>query len=323
MSPGVSTSLTLIERWIRSTFLSWTTDTGECVLAISTDVIAGERIFPPAYEHAGPATDRRGTAEILGIDECWALLAAEEVGRLAVIRGDTPLVMPINYAVDGRAILFRTDPGTKFHQGPRSKVSFEIDGLDHASQFGWSVVATGHPHEITPDDGDAFARAAQLAIQPWAGGGKRHMMRLVPTSVTGRRVGRLGPVRSPHASAETPDARQLGAPPRGTDAVLPVSSRATAYARPRSPLLGRLVDVGVAVGGVEAEHVARRHDPDEGTIVLDEHVSDVLLHHLGSHRGHRCGGVGPHDRRVDEVTGGRLGETRGRRRRRASRHART
>ena len=137
---------------------SWTTDTGDCVLAISTDVIAGERILPPAYEHAGPVTDRRGTAEILGIDECWALLAAEEVGRLAVIRGDTPLVMPINYAVDGRTILFRTDPGTKFHQGQRSKVSFEIDGLDHASQFGWSVVATGFIAEITADDGAVFAR---------------------------------------------------------------------------------------------------------------------------------------------------------------------
>jgi nitroimidazol reductase NimA-like FMN-containing flavoprotein (pyridoxamine 5'-phosphate oxidase superfamily) len=169
----------------------WATDNGECVLAISTDVISGERVHPPDFEQAGHRADRLGTAEVLGVDECWSLLAAENVGRLAVIRGDTPLVTPINYAVDGRTIVFRTDPGTKFHQGPRSKVAFEIDGLDHAAQHGWSVVAVGFLNEVTPDEAAALARAQQLAVQPWAGGKKRHVMRLTPSSVTGRRVGRL------------------------------------------------------------------------------------------------------------------------------------
>jgi nitroimidazol reductase NimA-like FMN-containing flavoprotein (pyridoxamine 5'-phosphate oxidase superfamily) len=167
---------------------AWSTDIGECVLAISTDVVSGERIHPPA-DATSVRTDRWGSAEVLSLDECWALLAADEVGRLAIIRGDTPVVTPINYVVDDGTIVFRTDPGTKFHQGPRSKVSFEIDGLDHVTQSGWSVIATGFLDEITEYDAAVFDRVRRLQIQPWAGGEKRHVMRLVPSSVSGRRVG--------------------------------------------------------------------------------------------------------------------------------------
>ncbi len=166
----------------------WSTEAGECVLAISTDVVNGERIGPSA-DPTPVRTDRWGSAEVLSLDECWALLAADEVGRLAIIRGDTPVVTPINYVVDDGTIVFRTDPGTKFHQGPRSKVSFEIDGLDHVTQSGWSVIATGFLDEITEYDTAVFDRVRRLEIQPWAGGQKRHVMRLVPGSVSGRRVG--------------------------------------------------------------------------------------------------------------------------------------
>lgn len=127
--------------------------------------------------------------ERLDRDECLRLLSIEDVGRLAIVQGRTPAIFPINYALDGQAIVFRTAPGTKLDHGPRAPVAFEIDGLDRAARRGWSVVVTGRLEEVTAFDGPAFARVRALDIRPWAHGDKGHWMRLVPGIITGRRVG--------------------------------------------------------------------------------------------------------------------------------------
>ncbi len=71
--------------------------------------------------------------EVIDRDECLRLLAGDEIGRLAVIAGNTPVVLPINYALDGETVVFRTDPGTKLDHGPRARASFEVDCFDRAS----------------------------------------------------------------------------------------------------------------------------------------------------------------------------------------------
>lgn len=48
---------------------------------------------------------------VLDRDQCLRLLADDEIGRLAVIAGNTPAIFPVNYALDGDTIVFRTDPG--------------------------------------------------------------------------------------------------------------------------------------------------------------------------------------------------------------------
>ena len=121
-------------------------------------------------------------------DQCLRLLANDEVGRLAVIAGNAPAIFPVNYALDGETIVFRTDPGTKLAHGPRARASFEVDGFDHTLRSGWSVVATGRLEEVTRYDAPTFDRVRHLAIDPWAGGDKAHWMRLVPDRVTGRRI---------------------------------------------------------------------------------------------------------------------------------------
>jgi uncharacterized protein len=121
-------------------------------------------------------------------DQCLRLLADDEIGRLAVIAGNTPAIFPVNYALDGETIVFRTDTGTKLAHGPRARVSFEVDGFDHTRRTGWSVVATGRLEEVTHYDAATFDRVRRLAIVPWAGGEKAHWMRLVPDRVTGRRI---------------------------------------------------------------------------------------------------------------------------------------
>jgi nitroimidazol reductase NimA-like FMN-containing flavoprotein (pyridoxamine 5'-phosphate oxidase superfamily) len=99
---------------------------------------------------------------VLDRDQCLRLLAEDEIGRLAVIAGNTPAMFPVNYALDGDTIVFRTDPGTKLAHGPRARASFEVDRFDHAGRAGWSVVATGRLEEVTHYDAATFARVRRL-----------------------------------------------------------------------------------------------------------------------------------------------------------------
>lgn len=136
------------------------------------------------------STDTDVTIAPLPRDECLRLLAADEVGRLAFVSGTGAAIVPVNYALDGEAVVMRTDPGTKLRQGPRARASFEIDRFDPATRSGWSVIATGRLEEVTPYESATFERIRALGIEPWAGGDKAHWLRLVPDRITGRRVGR-------------------------------------------------------------------------------------------------------------------------------------
>jgi nitroimidazol reductase NimA-like FMN-containing flavoprotein (pyridoxamine 5'-phosphate oxidase superfamily) len=119
----------------------------------------------------------------LGEAECRRLLAIEEVGRLAVaIPGAAPLVVPVNYRYDGAVLIFRTDVGQKLDALRQGLVSFQIDSVDKATQTGWSVLVQGVAKEIAPGD------VPGMAVEPWAMGPKDHWIRIIPTSMTGRRI---------------------------------------------------------------------------------------------------------------------------------------
>jgi len=133
--------------------------------------------------------DARTGLEIIDPDECRRLLATDEVGRLALVDGGTPAIFPVNYVLDGDAVVFRTAPGTKLSAGPRGPVAFEIDAFDRTTRTGWSVIVTGRLEEVTPFDATTLDRVSNLPVEPWAGGDKPHWMRLVPSRVSGRRIG--------------------------------------------------------------------------------------------------------------------------------------
>jgi nitroimidazol reductase NimA-like FMN-containing flavoprotein (pyridoxamine 5'-phosphate oxidase superfamily) len=132
--------------------------------------------------------DSRTGLEVLDRDECLRLLAADEVGRLALVDGGAPVVFPVTYGLDGEAIVFRTAPGTKLAVGPRGPVAFEVDSFDRRARTGWSVIATGRLEEVTHFDSPTFRRVRDLPVEPWAGGERPHWMRLVPSRITGRRI---------------------------------------------------------------------------------------------------------------------------------------
>lgn len=116
-------------------------------------------------------------------DECVVLLRSMSVGRIAVaLAGDSPLVVPVNYAVDDDVIVFRTDPGSKLHMLHEVAVSFQVDLIDPFHRTGWSVLVRGEAREATVEEAEC------IDVRPWPGGPKLHWVRIAPTSITGRRI---------------------------------------------------------------------------------------------------------------------------------------
>jgi hypothetical protein len=122
--------------------------------------------------------------EVLDAGTCWDLLRGVSVGHLAVLVDGYPEVFPVNYKVDHESVIFRTGEGTKLRAagGPLA-VALEADGHDDAKA--WSVLVKGKAVILEPSE--ELLRGAGLTLFPWQAGEKDHFVRIVPTSVSGRR----------------------------------------------------------------------------------------------------------------------------------------
>ncbi len=132
-------------------------------------------------------TDARSGLEVLERWDCLQLLAAGEVGRIGVLEGGQPLVLPVNYAVDGDDIVICSNEGSKVDAARGGPACFEIDGIDPDRRTGWSVVVRGHLEIVTDFDAVLRDRIAELA-DSWIGS-RSHVLRLRSEIITGRRVG--------------------------------------------------------------------------------------------------------------------------------------
>lgn len=138
--------------------------------------------------------DLRTGLEVLDWDECVALMAQSPLGRIAVVIDGRALVFPVNFTLDGDAVVLRTDAGTKLHAARDGPVTFECDGTDPVYHTGWSVLATGNAEEVRNDA--EIARLQRLPLGPWCPGPKSTWLRIQPRSLTGRRI-------PPHGHART------------------------------------------------------------------------------------------------------------------------
>jgi nitroimidazol reductase NimA-like FMN-containing flavoprotein (pyridoxamine 5'-phosphate oxidase superfamily) len=121
--------------------------------------------------------------EDLPRDECLRLLRSQGIGRLAVATpGTSPLVVPVNYLVDGDEVVFRSGAGSKLRALRGAPVSFEVDEFDTLRRTGWSVLVRGSAYETT------HWEIEHLPVEPWAPGDKAHWIRIVPDAVSGRRI---------------------------------------------------------------------------------------------------------------------------------------
>jgi nitroimidazol reductase NimA-like FMN-containing flavoprotein (pyridoxamine 5'-phosphate oxidase superfamily) len=131
--------------------------------------------------------------EVLTEEECLDLLRSHRIGRLAVTNEGQPLIFPINYAADERAVVFRTAPGMKLSQAPMSRVAFEIDEVDMAAGTAWSVLVQGVAYDITETLDSLSERLRQLVVQPMAPGERPNWMAVMRGEISGRRF-RLAPI---------------------------------------------------------------------------------------------------------------------------------
>jgi nitroimidazol reductase NimA-like FMN-containing flavoprotein (pyridoxamine 5'-phosphate oxidase superfamily) len=134
--------------------------------------------------------DNRTGIETIAREECLELLAGEVVGRIGFVVAGQAEVLPVNYVLDGDAVVFRTAAGSKLDGATRAPVVFEVDNIDRTTRSGWSIVMHGMAQEVTSFDRvELRERVAALPVDPWAPGTKPHLVRVVPGSITGRRVG--------------------------------------------------------------------------------------------------------------------------------------
>lgn len=135
----------------------------------------------------GHPTDHAGL-EILEFDACLRLLASVPVGRLSFCADGEVVVLPVNHAVDGQDVVFRTARGSKLSAAEgQSLVAFEADDYDPQSRTGWSVVITGRAEVV--DEDTEIERLGRLGLHPWVSGVDRPFwIRVRPAAVSGRQV---------------------------------------------------------------------------------------------------------------------------------------
>jgi nitroimidazol reductase NimA-like FMN-containing flavoprotein (pyridoxamine 5'-phosphate oxidase superfamily) len=144
-------------------------------------------------------TDTQGPAEVvtepLGEAECLRLLAAGGVGRIGYSGRFGPTILPVNFALHGQTIVFRTGQHSPMGEDLRTgmadaayKVAFEVDEISPATREGWSILVQGAAHHL--DSAAELATVRETGVQPWPGGEKDLFIRIVPDRVTGRRISR-------------------------------------------------------------------------------------------------------------------------------------
>jgi len=115
-------------------------------------------------------------------EECWQMLRDEEFGRLAYRLVDEIHITPINYAVDGDTLLFRTAEGNKLLAVVMgSEVAFEID--QYGEESARSVVVRGVARLLPEDEAH---RAENVPLRPWVPTLKYNVVEIQPKVVSGR-----------------------------------------------------------------------------------------------------------------------------------------
>ena len=123
---------------------------------------------------------------ILDEDQCLRLLATATVGRVAVSLGALPAVFPVNFALYGRRIVFRTGRGTKLDAAVRQAVvAFEVDAFDTFERSGWSVLAVGRATDITDD---LQLIGGDVRVRTWVTGERDHYIAIDAEMLTGRQI---------------------------------------------------------------------------------------------------------------------------------------
>jgi transcriptional regulator with XRE-family HTH domain len=153
-------------------------------LGAAPAALTGAGLAVPPGQHGAA---RHPVLEDLTEAECRAHLESGGIGRFLFVEDRGPVAVPVNYAMLGDDIVFRTNDTTaEAGAVGQPRVSFDVDHIDDVLSEGWSVLVSGTASILTkPED---LRAAADLHIEPWAGGDRDTYIRLVPDEITGRRI---------------------------------------------------------------------------------------------------------------------------------------
>jgi hypothetical protein len=145
---------------------------------------------PGLHQDDGDSAAEDRELQEISEDECFALLQGQDLGRLAIVRDGQPEIFPVNYALNGRTVTIRTQPGVKLANATLAHVAFEVEDIDPASREGWVVEVRGLAEDITDaiDPWSEHARATQ--VRPWVMGPHEHHIAISHPQVSGRRLRR-------------------------------------------------------------------------------------------------------------------------------------
>ena len=146
-----------------------------------------------------PSAASMGVEE-LTTAECWRLVEASNLGRLALEGPDgRPDVFPLNFLVHNGNLFIRSAPGGKLRGiTTHPAVAFEVDGSDVRCH--WSVVIRGEAQRMSTDaEIEASGILNLVTASPTV---KNNFIRLTPDTVTGRRFRKPRPGRATAAHSE-------------------------------------------------------------------------------------------------------------------------
>ena len=132
----------------------------------------------------GTSLDHQGL-EVIPPEECWQLLADAPVGRVAFNEAGEPTVLPVNHAVVGHRVVFRTLRGSLLHEALMAEpVAFQVDSFDVIERTGWSVLVRG-----VADLADDPEELEKLELHPWADSVEREdWVQIRAEEISGRRI---------------------------------------------------------------------------------------------------------------------------------------
>ena len=119
-----------------------------------------------------------GHADVLSERECWQLLATVSVGRLALSVRALPVIVPVQYYLDGRRLAVclghRELPERSLDE---TIIAFTADAIDPVTRSGWWVQVQGRsvmPRGFRIGTDCGWPAVAQVVeIEPGTVGGHR------------------------------------------------------------------------------------------------------------------------------------------------------
>jgi nitroimidazol reductase NimA-like FMN-containing flavoprotein (pyridoxamine 5'-phosphate oxidase superfamily) len=162
-----------------------------------TDFTSDAQSRPASSPPADGPQRRKSFLEPLDEAECWRLISAGGIGRIGYSGRYGPMIQVVNYKVLEKAVVFRTAEHSTMGEDLRTGiahaeylVAFEIDDYDMDAHAGWSVLIQGDAHHVESEA--ERATVLRAGVEAWVAGERNLFLRIVPTHITGRRVGRPG-----------------------------------------------------------------------------------------------------------------------------------